>query len=350
MKWNDDKTITITPPKRPKKITGTRFAAIMGLNKWTTPFNAWCAITRTYEEPFEDTIYTVAGKTIEPKQAEFMKKSYFMTNLITPTDVYGADYFQKTWGDFFKDSPIFGGMWDYLLVDKDGKPTTVLEMKTTKRSEDWVEDVPEYYALQAALYAYLLGVDDVIMVCSFLGDKDYENPDAYQCSTENTIVRPFKLSERYPELKKTIKKVEKWWKTHVEGGVSPKFDEKADADILKVLRDNNLSPDTDIAALVAEAEQLKKHIDEVKGTVADDEKRYKTITDMLKKEAISQFKEGDKTVTISGASFDWITSKTMKDPGYDMAKMQEDGIDIEKYHGTPEPQYRFTPKARKESA
>lgn len=22
MKWNDDKTITITPPKRPKKITG----------------------------------------------------------------------------------------------------------------------------------------------------------------------------------------------------------------------------------------------------------------------------------------------------------------------------------------
>ena len=34
----------------------------------------------------------------------------------------------------------------------------------------------------------------------------------------------------------------------------------------------------------------------------------------------------------------------------DMAKMQEDGIDIEKYHGTPEPQYRFTPKARKESA
>ena len=154
MKWNDDKTITITPPAKPKKITGTRFAAIMGLNKWTSPFNAWCAITRTYEEPFEDTIYTIAGKTIEPKQAEYMKTAYFMSNLITPTDVYGEDYFKKTWGDFFRDTPIFGGMWDYLLVDKEGKPQTVLEMKTTKRSEDWVEDVPEYYALQAALYAY----------------------------------------------------------------------------------------------------------------------------------------------------------------------------------------------------
>ena len=77
MKWNDDGTITITPPARPKKCTGTRFAAIMGLNVWTTPFNAWCAITRTYEEPFEDTIYTLAGKAIEPKQAEYMKEKYF---------------------------------------------------------------------------------------------------------------------------------------------------------------------------------------------------------------------------------------------------------------------------------
>ena len=222
MKWNDDKTITITPPAKPKKITGTRFAAIMGLNKWTSPFNAWCAITRTYEEPFEDTIYTIAGKTIEPKQAEYMKTAYFMSNLITPTDVYGEDYFKKTWGDFFRDTPIFGGMWDYLLVDKEGKPQTVLEMKTTKRSEDWVEDVPEYYALQAALYAYLLGVDDVIMVCSVLGEKDYDDPAAYECKAENTFVRPFKVSERYPNMKKTITQVKKWWKTHVEGGVSPK--------------------------------------------------------------------------------------------------------------------------------
>lgn len=118
-----------------------------------------------------------------------------MSNLITPTDVYGEDYFKKTWGDFFRDTPIFGGMWDYLLVDKEGKPQTVLEMKTTKRSEDWVEDVPEYYALQAALYAYLLGVDDVIMVCSVLGDFDTEAMekdgvlDKYMTETEKPEYR-----------------------------------------------------------------------------------------------------------------------------------------------------------------
>ena len=98
MKWNEDNTITITPPAKPKKVTGTRFAAIMGLNVWTSPFNAWCAITRTYEEPFIDTIYTKAGKVIEPKQAAYMAETYFWKKILSPTDKYGADYFKKTWG------------------------------------------------------------------------------------------------------------------------------------------------------------------------------------------------------------------------------------------------------------
>ena len=345
MQWNDNQTIAITPPRRPKKITGTRFAAIMGLNRWTTPFNAWCAITRTYEEPFEDTIYTVAGKTIEPKQAEFMKQSYFMTNLVAPADVYGPDYFNRTRGDFFPDDPIFGGMWDYLLTAPDGKPNAVLEMKTTKRSEDWVEDVPEYYALQAALYAWLLGVDRVIMVCSFLEDKDYDDPSGYECSAENTIVRPFLVSERYPNLGQTIEGMRAWWKAHVEGGVSPAYDEKADADILKALRDNNLSPETDLAALVKEAEELKGYIDAVKSTIADAEKRFKTVTGLLKEAAIRQFRDGDQTVTIEGANYDWVTALSCR-TGYDFDRMKQDGIAVEQYQ-TQERSYRFAPKPRK---
>ena len=154
MEWLDGNKIQIIPPKRPKKLTGTRFATILGLNPWSTPFEIWCEVTRTYQKPFEDTIYTIAGKTIEPKQAEYMKQTYFMSNLVTPTDIWGKDYFRQTYGDFFRESPVLGGMWDYLLYGKDGKPTTVLEMKTSKRVEDWKDDIPEYYALQAALYAW----------------------------------------------------------------------------------------------------------------------------------------------------------------------------------------------------
>lgn len=346
MEWLDGNRIQITPPKKPKKLTGTRFATILGLNPWSTPFEVWCEVTRTYQKPFEDTIYTLAGKTIEPKQAEYMKQSYFMTNIVTPTDLWGEDYFKKTWGDFFPEIPVLGGMWDYLLYTKEGKPTTVLEMKTTKRAEDWADDIPEYYALQAALYAYLLGVDDVIMVASFLEESDYHDPSKFVCKGGNTITRPFKVSERYPNFeKKYVKPALKWWHDHVETGISPAFDEKKDADILKVLRTNSVNPETDIAALVKEAEELKAHIDSVQATVAEDEKRYKTLVDMIKKSAMAQFRPGDKKVSIPGAAYTWEVSRSSTTK-IDKDAMKKDGI-LAKYTTTEE-SYRISPKAIKE--
>lgn len=348
MEWLDGNKIQIIPPKRPKKLTGTRFATILGLNPWSTPFEIWCEVTRTYQKPFEDTIYTIAGKTIEPKQAEYMKQTYFMSNLVTPTDIWGKDYFRQTYGDFFRESPVLGGMWDYLLYGKDGKPTTVLEMKTSKRVEDWKDDIPEYYALQAALYAYLLGVDEVIMVASFLEPKDYDAPEKFVCSGENTITRPFKVSERYPDFeKKYVKPALKWWKDYVESGISPAFDERKDAETLKALRTNNLSPETDMAALVKEAEDLKAKLDAHAAEVAEDEKRYKVLTDMIKKAAIAQFRDGDKKVSIAGSAYNWEVSRTSTTK-IDKDAMKADGI-LAKYT-TTEDSYRISPKALKEGA
>lgn len=348
MEWLDGNKIQIIPPKRPKKLTGTRFATILGLNPWSTPFEIWCEVTRTYQKPFEDTIYTIAGKTIEPKQAEYMKQTYFMSNLVTPTDIWGKDYFRQTYGDFFRESPVLGGMWDYLLYGKDGKPTTVLEMKTSKRVEDWKDDIPEYYALQAALYAYLLGVDEVIMVASFLEPKDYDAPEKFVCSGENTITRPFKVSERYPDFeKKYVKPALKWWKDYVESGISPAFDERKDAEILKALRTNNLSPETDMAALVKDAEDLKAKLDAHAAEVAEDEKRYKVLTDMIKKSAIAQFRDGDKKVSIAGSAYNWEVSRTSTTK-IDKDAMKADGI-LAKYT-TTEDSYRISLKALKEGA
>ena len=340
MKWNDDNTISIVPPKRPKKITGTRFAAILGLNQWTTPFETWCAITKTYEKPFEDTIYTIAGKTIEPKQAEFMKSKYFWHNLITPTDMFGADYFQKTYGDFFPENAHLGGMWDFLFVDEDGKPETVLEMKTTKRAEDWLEDIPEYYAMQAALYAYLLGVDDVIMVCTVLEEKDYEHPEAFVVNSSNTFERPFKVSERYPEMDKIIKTVEKWWEKFVDGGISPKYDETKDAEILKALRTSTVTPETDLKAVIAEAEALQDKIEGVKNTIKDDEKRLDVLKKFIKDSC--EFKEGIKQVVYTGNKYQWTTAKsvTLK---VDEDAMKKDGI-LDKYKTKESVVYRLTTK------
>lgn len=338
--WLEGNRIQIAPPKRTKKCTGTRFATILGLNPWSTDFEIWCAITKTFELPFEDTIYTVAGKTIEPKQAEYMKKSYGM-ELISPTDRYGADYFNKTWGDFFPENPHLGGMWDYLSTDEDGKVDAVLEMKTTKRIEDWQNDVPEYYALQAALYAYLLGVDNVIMVASFLEEKDYNDPAKFVPNINNTITVEFKVSERYPDFAEKVATVEKWWADYVDTGVSPAFDEKKDAEILKALRTHNLTPGTDITALIAEAESLKTEVDKATAAIADKEKRLKEINDIIKEHAMKQFREGDKKVEVKGSTYTWTVSRS-ETTTINKKALEADGL-LEKYQTKTE-QYRMTVK------
>jgi predicted phage-related endonuclease len=321
--------LEVAPPKKPKKITATRFATILGLNPWSTEFEMWCEITKTYSKPFEDTIYTTAGKTIEPKQIAYMRRAYGMYNLKTPTDIYGADYFKKTWGDFFHDTPVLGGMWDSLLVDANGKPEAVLEFKTTKRAEDWANDVPEYYALQAALYAYLLGVDDVIMVASFLEPKDYEQPENFLPSASNTITVEFKVSQRYPDFPRMVAAAQQWWREYVETGISPDYDEKKDAEILKALRTNSLAPDTNIDALIAEAESLKAELETVYASVADKEKRLKAVTEQIKKALVGAFRPHDIAVEHKGGQYIWSVSKT-ESTEIDKAALEADGL-IDKY-------------------
>lgn len=327
MEWLDGNRVKVTPPKKCKKITGTRFATILGLNPWSTAFEMWCAITRTYEKPFEDTIYTIAGKTIEPKQAEYMENSYGM-DIIRPSDVWGKDYFSKTYGDFFPRQKNLGGMWDYLLKGEDGEVEAVLEMKTTKRVEDWEDDVPEYYALQAALYAYLYGVDNVIMVASFLSEKDYDNPEDYVPNVSNTVTKEFKVSERYQNFADMVAQVEKWWTEHVDTGISPVFDEDKDAEILKALRTNSVST-TDIQDVIKEAETLKAEIDEVENQISDKEKKLKVLNDTIKEHALSKFRDGDKKVEIKGGTYVWTVSKT-ESTSIDKDALTADGL-LDKY-------------------
>ncbi len=322
MEFLTDNRIKVDPPKKPKKCTATRFATILGLNAWATPFSAWCEITRTYEAPFEDTIYTKAGKVIEPKICEYLRNTYFM-DIKSPTDVYGEDYFRKTWGDFFPDQKELGGMWDFLGDD------FVVEVKTTKRAEDWALDVPIYYKLQACLYAYLLGFDNVVMTASFLEDKDYVNPELFEPSYKNTKIYEFKVSEAFPTFEETyVKPALKFWRDHVETGISPEFDEKRDAEILKVLRKNTVEPgDSDIVKLIAEADKLQESIDKAEAKLEEKKKRLKEIDDQVKKYMTGQFRDGDKKVEIPGKKYTWTLTRSERN-SLDSTALKNDLPDV----------------------
>lgn len=297
IKFVDNHLELAEPPKRPKKLTATRLAAVLGVNKWSTPFEAWCAITRTYEKPFEGSIYTEAGKVIEPKITDYLRKRYFM-DLKSPEDVYGEDFFKKTWGDFFSHIKIFGGMWDALGEDY------VVEIKTTKRAEDWENEPPLNYMLQGALYAWLLGFDDVLMVCAFLDDVDYQYPEQFEPNIGNTILHRFKISERFPDFEnEVILPATLWWTEHVEKGISPDFDESRDAEIIKALRTNVVGDAANdegrtISDLVAEYESVIEDIDHLRERYGIDklEALAKELNDEIKARLVAQFRESDKSV------------------------------------------------------
>lgn len=314
-------------PKKFKKMTGTRFATVMGLNAWASPFKVWCEMTKTYEDPFEESIYTKAGKVIEPKICEYLRSRYFM-DIKSPTDVYGPDYFRKTWGDFYPDVEALGGSWDFLGDD------FVVEVKTTKRVEDWrgvdgEVEPPIYYKLQASLYAYLLGFDNVVMTCSFLQDKDYEDPEAFEPTVDNTVVIEFKLSEAFPTFKESyIDPALKFWRDHVLTGISPEFDEKKDANILKELRKNvTEASDKDIAKLMAEADKLRVSVDKAEARIADKKKRIKEIEDQVKESMKSQFRDGDKKVEIASKKYTWTLSKSERN-SLDSTKLKKELPDV----------------------
>ena len=333
-----------TLPKKFKKMTGTRFATVMGLNAWNSPFSAWCEMTKTYEDPFEESIYTKAGKVIEPKICEYLRSRYFM-DIKSPSDVYGDDYFRKTWGDFYPDVEGLGGSWDFLGDD------FVVEVKTTKRVEDWKGsdgkvDPPIYYKLQASLYAYLLGFDNVVMTCSFLQDKDYVNPEAFTPSVDNTVVIEFKLSEEFPNFKEDyVDPAIKFWRENVLTGISPKFDEKKDAEILKVLRKNvTEAEDEDIVKLMKEADRLKASIDKAKAKIEDKEKRLKEIDDQVKKSMIKQFRDGDKNVEIKGSTYTWNVRRDVS-KSFDQKKFEADNPGVyDKYKTKETIKYVLTKK------
>ena len=358
MKWTDN-AISVDAPKKPKKITGTWFPTVLGFDPWKTPFEAWCRCTRTYEKPFAGNKFTNAGEIIEPKVFAFLKKSMgFGDRLVTPTDVYGADPFKKTWGDFFHDVAMFGGMWDALIYNEEKTAVEyVVEVKTVQidgRSgsleERWKDgEAPHYQALQAALYAHLLGIDKVMMVSVSLEDAkgDYEHPENVVPSfaNGNTYIDEFSISERYPNFDLYVETATKWWNDYVLKGKSPAFDEKKDADILKALRTNSLSPDTDVESLIKEGETLKADIDAVSATIADKEKRLKAINEVIKSHAMEQFRDGDKSVSVKGTQYEWVLSRSEKET-IDKTALKTDGL-LDRYT-TKEMSYRLTTTKIKE--
>jgi hypothetical protein len=246
-------------PSRHGKITGTRFAAVLGLDPFKTEFETACILSKIYSEQ-ETTKYTEAGKVIESAI-----RSYVRDN--------AAELFGRSIGvrlpdririeepvckedcgyDNFRNNPVFGGMVDgYVRVD--GHRRAVLEIKTARDRERWLDGsgevnvVPETYIMQASLYAELSDLDTVVFAVGFLRDEDYARPESWVPGPNDLsiIVMPKE------DIAEKMAAAEAWYGKYVLGGVTPEWTER-DAKVVHALTTIRLYflPD-DLAKMVRE--------------------------------------------------------------------------------------------------
>lgn len=316
MEWqyNEKRTrIIVSPPKRTKKITGHRFSSVLGLNKYQTPFGAWCEITGLVKLPFEDNKFTIAGKTIEPKQIEYAKQKF--PNIKSCEEYYGNSFPEYQYSNFKDLGRIFDGVRDFVSTKSDGISIVMDgECKTSSKPQDWANNqVPIDYLCQGMLYAYLDKLDRILYVASFLQPMDYNNPENYVVTEENTIFVVKKLKDcyipmphyvpstsdefkgdwttqdiQYGGVQDAIDYCEDWWATYVETGISPEFDETLDKEYLDIIRKSKPSNDNELEDICSQAIALVKEIEllKVSSGINGKEKELKVLEKCIKEKMI----------------------------------------------------------------
>lgn len=296
--YNEDRNkIIIEPPKQRLRITGHRMASVLGLNQYQSPFGAWAEITKLVKLPFEDTKYTLAGKAIEPKIIDYVRKQ--LPNIASIEEYYGNSFEEYRYNNFKDDSDRFGGVIDAVSTLNDKQTITmILECKTSSKPQLWTNgNVPVEYLLQGALYSYLKGLDKIVFACTFLKDSDYNHPEMVEVTKDNTIIvikdlkdMLFEVDGEYLTIQDCMQKASDWWDTYIETGVSPEFDEKADKEYLDIIRSTDATQDNELEVVCSRAFEIHQQIQELKVSSGIDEleKQLKQLESSIKNKMVEE--------------------------------------------------------------
>ena len=226
-----------------KKITGSRFASILNLNKFVSPIQAWCIIVNIYKDEIDPTLAKV-GTIIEPKIRDYVSKVMNIKfKVYNPIEV--------NWNVFNDD--IFGGIPDGEPIDETGKfiydkDFPMLEIKTSsedkltyekingsfrlkkdknnypivkelgKKKESWFINnqlnVSDEYCLQLLLYLYLRKVNNGMFAVVFLKPEDYVYPEKFDVSKHEIHFAKLNI-KNFKNLQNIIDYAREWYKLYV---------------------------------------------------------------------------------------------------------------------------------------
>ena len=212
-----------------KKIGGSSLGDVLLTDSYKSQFKAFCRIA-WIDLPILDRKYVDAGIAIEPIVISKLQED----KRVEAIETFSAKQYNY---DYFKDvDPILGGLPDGL-VHPHG---IVLEIKTTgaKNITNWKQyGVPVNYIKQAQLYAYLMKKDKFVIAAAFLDEDDYKDPEKYNIDKYPLFIKPYFVNTE--QVKDDIVKIKEFYEVVTTSGISPKYDEKLDSDLLEYLECSN---------------------------------------------------------------------------------------------------------------
>ena len=221
-----------------------------------------------------------------------------------------------------------------------GMPLAVLEPNESERANYlsglfervYIADVAERYGVEDAYLGSLIDV-----VASSVGSLT--NPR----KLANTLNSVHHANTSDKTVKKYLDAATRWWNQHVLTGISPDYDETADAETLKALCTAHVMPDTPLQDLIAEGEALQAQIEEVEAQLKEPNKRLKAIKETIRERLKESLSPTTDHAELTGGKYVWklacIQSETV-----DTDALEADGL-FEKY-SRPTTTYRMTLKKR----
>ena len=180
---------------RANGIGGSEVGTICGVNPWESPFTLWAKKTGRIERDFEPSEAMEWGTRLESVILEKF------------ADVHPELTVFPSPGTFcHKDREWQIANLDGVFVDAAGNPG-IIEIKTARYEDDWIDGVPPYYKTQVQWYLQTFGYGRAIVAVLFSGSK----------------YREFEILADEFEQQINLKKVEEF-RTYVADDIKPDFD------------------------------------------------------------------------------------------------------------------------------
>lgn len=238
---DDENKVVAFDLYRRKKISGTKLGPILGLSDLSSPFKVALELAGIYPGDKANK-YINAGNILEPVIRNYVRKnSSSLTSDLGLSDDTGIIIEEpvdkdKCGYDHFHDNKMFGGLVDGYVA-YGGKRQAILEIKTSHDQDKWLDSdgkvtvIPQTYMMQAGLYAELSGLDRIVFAVGFLKDEDYEHPELWTPSADNTAL----VTVEKPDMSEPMEKAEKWYHEYIDAGETPEWSEK-DEELVKWLK------------------------------------------------------------------------------------------------------------------